>query len=270
MTITLYHADYSTCSQKVRFALAEKKINYTSKVLSFRREEQLKNDYLRLNPNGVVPTLLHNGEAIIDSSCILEYLEETFPQIKLSPPDPLGKARMRAWLRFMEEVPTSAIRTPSFEQIFLPTLRIIKSKKSFDRSSEKRTLRKGFYKKMNSGDGFSNQEIKNSIDQLNSTVNKMEQALTNNKWILGDHLSLVDISLAPLLDRMQDLGFDSLWGHLPGVQNWLSNVQSKESFQAAFYKGARLSERIEFKIAIRSARKKNKENSTRGVSDASS
>ena len=258
MTITLFHADYSTCSQKVRIALEEKSIEYLSRALSFRKEEQLKNEYLKINPNGVVPTLLHGGQPILDSSCILEYLEDAFPAKPLSPNDPIGKAKMREWLRYMEEVPTVAIRTPSFEHVFLPTLRIIGGKKAFDKSSDKRTLRKGFYKKMNSGKGFSELEIENSTNQLQATIDRMEAALSKQQWLLGDSFSLVDVSMAPLIDRMNDLGLSYQWDNSPGVKRWLSNVQSKPSFQKAFYKGSRLSERLEFKLAMRSARKKNK------------
>lgn len=258
--ITLYHADYSTCSQKVRFALAEKSIDYISKSLSFRKEEQLKNDYLKINPNGVVPTLVHDGEVIVDSSCILEYLDDIFLATQLSPESPLGKAKMRAWLRYMEEVPTVAIRIPSFEQVFLPTLRIIGGTKSFDKSSGKRSLRKGFYKKMNSGKGFSELEIDNSTSQLKATLDRMEASLTEQHWLIGDSLSIVDISMAPLIDRMQDLGLDYLWSDLPKVQQWLLTIQARPSFQKAFYKGSRLSERFEFKLAMRSARKQNKIN----------
>lgn len=262
MVLTLYHADYSTCSQKVRLALAEKGLKYDSKVLSFRKEEQLKSEYLKLNPNGVVPTLVHHDEVIVDSSCILEYLEDTFPEVSLAPTSPVEKAKMRAWLRYMEEVPTVAIRTPSFEQVFLPALRLIGNKKSFDKATSKRTLRKGFYQKMNSGKGFSKLDVENSTSQLISTVNRMESTLLSQKWLLGNDISLVDISLAPLIDRMEDLGLGYLWENSPNVKLWLSNIQSRQSFQDAFYKGSRLSERFEFKLSMRTARKQNLINAT--------
>lgn len=257
-SLILYHADYSTCSQKVRLALAEKDLAYTSHPMSFRKEEQLTDTYLKINPNGVVPTLVHNGEVIIDSSCILEYLDEVFVETSLSPDTPLEKARMRSWLRFMEEVPTKAIRTPSFEQVFLPTLRIVKSAKSFDKSREKRTIRRGYYTKMNHGKGFDQSEIDDSIYQLRDTVVRINSALAAHPWILSGKLSLVDISMAPLIDRAEDLGMSYLWSDLPNVADWLKRIQSRGSFKAAFYKGSRISERLEFKLAIRASRNQNR------------
>lgn len=255
--LILYHADYSTCSQKVRIALAEKGLSYQSKLISFRKEEQVSAAYLQINPNGVVPTLVHDGEVIVDSSVILEYLDEAFPEITLSPSNLIGRAKMRSWLRFMEEVPTKAIRIPSFEQIFLPTLRLIKSKKSFDKSQIKRTIRHGFYGKMNQGGGFEAKEISNSVYELRATVSRINDALESAPWILGEKLTLVDISLAPLIDRAEDMGMTYLWDDMPRVSDWLKRLQSRASFQAAFYKKSRISERLEFKLAVSSARKQN-------------
>lgn len=256
--LTLYHADYSTCSQKVRIALAEKGLDFHSRPISFRNEEQVSEAYLKINPNGVVPTLVHGEDVILDSSCILEYLDEAFPEASLSPSTAMGRAKMRAWLRFMEEVPTKAIRIPSFEQIFLPTLRFVKSKKSFDQSQKKRTIRRGFYGKMNRGKGFEAKEIEDSIYELRTTVSRINDALESSPWIMGDKLTLVDISLAPLIDRAEDMGMAYLWQDAPKVADWLHRLQSRPSFITAFYKSSRLSERLEFKLAVSRARKRNK------------
>ncbi len=256
--LILYHADYSTCSQKVRMTLAEKNIPYKSVPMSFRKEEQLEPAYLKINPNGVVPTLVHDGEPIIDSSCIVEYLDEVFESTPLRPDSALERAKMRAWLRYMEEVPTKAIRTPSFNQVFLPALRLIKTKKAFDKSIAKRTIRKGFYSKMQRGKGFQNDDVCDSIHQLRDTVKRMSRELENAAWMLGDQFTLVDIALAPLIDRAEDMEMQFLWSDLPAVSDWLKRIQNRESYKKTFYKGSRLSERFEFKLSMRSAKKQNR------------
>ena len=113
--IELYHAHISTCSQKVRLCLAEKGLEWTSHPLDFAKAEHLAPAYLALNPNGVVPTLVHDGDPVIDSSVICEYLQEIAPKqgSSLMPGTPYGRARVRAWMRYIEEVPTAAIRVPS-------------------------------------------------------------------------------------------------------------------------------------------------------------
>ena len=89
--IDLYHAPQSTCSQKVRICLAEKGLEWIDHRVNLAKNENLTPEYLALNPNGVVPTLVHDGEPIIDSSVICEYLDEVFPVNSTTPPDALGR-----------------------------------------------------------------------------------------------------------------------------------------------------------------------------------
>ena len=95
--IELYHNAMSTCSQKVRLVLAEKGLAWTSRELDLRKSEHLAPDYLRLNPDGVVPTLVVDGAVVRESTVIVEYLDDAFPDPPLAPSDPLGKALL--WIR---------------------------------------------------------------------------------------------------------------------------------------------------------------------------
>ena len=76
MSFVLHNAPQSTCSQKVRICLWEKGIEFEEVKLDLFRGDQLTPEYKKINPNGVVPSLLHDGQPIIDSSVIIEYLDE--------------------------------------------------------------------------------------------------------------------------------------------------------------------------------------------------
>ena len=117
--ITLYHAHHSTCSQKVRVVLAEKEQAFETVSLDLGKKDQLDPEYLKLNPNGVVPALVDGPDVILESSVICEYLDERYPGVQLTPDDVVERARMRAWMHFAEEVPVPAIRVPSFNRVFL-------------------------------------------------------------------------------------------------------------------------------------------------------
>ena len=84
----LYHGTTSVCAIKVRLTIAEKALPWDGEVLWLQRGDQYQPDYLKLNPNAVVPTLVHDGKVIIKSTVIMEYLDETFPEIPLIPPTP--------------------------------------------------------------------------------------------------------------------------------------------------------------------------------------
>ena len=76
--LQLYHSGLTTCSKQVRHCLREKGLKYESKYVELWRYDNLSPDYLKLNPNGVVPTLVHDGAPIINSFCINEYIEMRF------------------------------------------------------------------------------------------------------------------------------------------------------------------------------------------------
>src|ERR1700740_2908453 len=97
MAFTLYNAPQSTCSQRVRFVLNAKGLPFEEVKLDLLAGDQLKPDYLELNPNGVVPTLDHDGSIVIDSSVIIEYLDEIAPgPDSFTPKDAVARAKMRA------------------------------------------------------------------------------------------------------------------------------------------------------------------------------
>lgn len=238
--LELYNFPMSTCSQKVRIALAEKGLEW--KDHRIESGEHLKPEYLALNPNGVVPTLVHDGVPIIDSSVICEYLDEVFPQKSLTPSEPLGRAKMRAWLRYIEEVPTPAVRYPSFNRVLVHNLRRM-SKEEFDQSADKRPLRKHFYHRMGQT-GFAKEDIDAAFEDLANTCARMEKSLaeTGGPWILGRQFTLVDVCLVPTIDRMEDLGYAGTWNSLPRMTGWWSRIKARSSYQATYYRGARFSD----------------------------
>ena len=68
----LYHGDSSVCAAKVRLVLARKGIPFTSHLLDLSKGEQHAPAYLALNPHGVVPTLVHDGAVVLESTLINE------------------------------------------------------------------------------------------------------------------------------------------------------------------------------------------------------
>src|SRR6188472_549198 len=103
MTLALYHNDMSLCAQKVRVCLAEKGLPWEDRHIVLRDGTHQEDWYRKLNPRAVVPTLIDGDKVIPESNVILEYLEEAFPEPRLSPRDAYGRARMRLWTRQLDE-----------------------------------------------------------------------------------------------------------------------------------------------------------------------
>ena len=84
--IELYDFNNSVCAQKVRMTLAEKGLDFAARDINLFKGEQYAAGYLKLNPKGYVPTIVHDGRAVTESTLICEYVDEVFPEPPLSPP----------------------------------------------------------------------------------------------------------------------------------------------------------------------------------------
>lgn len=243
MTLKLYNFPQSTCSQKVRLTMWERQIRFLDRPVDSTKREHLSDWYLKLNPNGVVPTLVHEGAVIIDSSVIIEYLEDVFSDRPLSPADPVERAHMRKWLRFFEEVPTPAVRVPSFNQYLSKRFDKL-SQEQFDTFVDNHPIRKQFYKKMRKENGFDERETDSALDRLSQTIERMEKGLTasGGPWLMGEALTLADYCIAPTIDRMSDLGLQSLWHDKPRFAAWFEGVRERPAYAKTFYQGTRLTE----------------------------
>ena len=99
--LELFHLARAVCPQKVRLVLAEKDLSYDSHLLTSSDLRSL--NYLKLNPHGYVPTLIHDGSVITESRTITEYLEDAFPDMPLMPRSALGRARVRNWSKQIDD-----------------------------------------------------------------------------------------------------------------------------------------------------------------------
>ncbi len=240
----LYNAPQSTCSQRVKYALHAKGQEFKEHRLDLFSGDQLQPDYLEINPNGVVPTLVHNGTPIIDSSVILEYLEDIFPDTQpMRPTDPRRTAQMRAMMRFVDEVPTPAIRIPSYNLAFLPHFQAM-TEDEFQDLCDSKPLRREFLMRMGRT-GFPKADMDEAMGRLRRGLERAGLWLEENggPWLLGSRISLVDLALMPVVVRMEDINLDHLWDELPATAAWLDRIRATPSFGKTFYHGALLTER---------------------------
>jgi glutathione S-transferase len=245
MAFTLYNAPQSTCSQRVRFVLNAKQLPFKEEKLDLLAGDQLKPDYLALNPNGVVPTLDHDGKIVIDSSVIIEYLNEVAPEPEnFAPTDPLGRAQMRALMRFIDEMPAAAVRVPTFNLAFLPRFAAM-SEEEFLAFAESKPLRKEFMLAMGRT-GFPEKEMNAALDRMRRTYERMDDAISESggPWLMGGQPTLADISLMPAIVRMDDLGLAHMWADKPKVARWYDAIRAHPAFKPTYYFGSLLTERF--------------------------
>jgi glutathione S-transferase len=245
MAFMLYNAPQSTCSQRVRFVLNAKGQPFEETKLDLLAGDQLKPEYLALNPNGVVPTLDHDGSIVIDSTVIVEYLDEVVPDdASFTPREPVKRAAMRALMRFIDEMPAAAVRVPTFNLAFLPRFAAM-SEEEFLAFAESKPLRKEFMLTMGRK-GFPQKDMDSALARLRRSYERMDDAIeeSGGPWLLGKEITLADVSVMPALVRMNDLGRDGDWADLPRVGKWFDMIRAHPAFKPTYYPGSLLTERF--------------------------
>ena len=99
----LFHAEPASNSLKVLLCLKEKGIAFRSHAINLQAFEQHEDWFLKINPDGQVPVLVHDGTVITESTVINEYLDDVVPEPPLRPSNPIEAARMRQLTKYVDE-----------------------------------------------------------------------------------------------------------------------------------------------------------------------
>lgn len=219
MSLILYHGRASTCSKKVRLALYEKGVSFESRLVDLARQEQKAPDYLALNPKGVVPTLVHDGHPVVESSIILEYVEDALSGPPLAPEAPHQRAAMRLWLRFSDESAYPAIAGPTWE--YMQDLAASRPGSGTPSAPPSRPR-------------YSQAELAEADDRMSGCIAALEKALTGQDWLVGERFTLADAAVLPFAVRIRNLRPDFInTTRQPAVTAWLERAALRPSFDRA-------------------------------------
>lgn len=231
--LELYHYWDSVCSFKVRLALAEKELAWIDRHVDLLAFEQLRPEYLALNPNGVVPTLVHDGVPVVESSVINEYLDEVFPEPPLRPRSAHARAAMRVWVKYEDDVVHPAVRPGTFNLMIksvvagMPPAQL---ESLLARHPKPEVARDWLAAACSPVDAAALDAARRKLDDA---LGRMERSLEHSAWLAGDAFSLADIALAPMIDRMEYLALAGLWHGMPGLRRWIDQVKARPSFVRA-------------------------------------
>ena len=234
--IELYHNDMSVCAQKVRFALAEKKLAWESHHLNLRAGDQQKPEYLKLNSNAVVPTLVDNGTVIIESTVICEYLDDAYPEPSLKPKDAAGRARMRLWTKQLDEGVHAATSVVSSAIAFrYQKLAIgMEALEEFHKKMPDPVKREKSWENVTKG--VESRFFPEAIKRFDKLLGDMETTLANSPWLAGTEFSLADIGFAPYVTRLDHLQLQFLWDKRRHIPEWYDRVRERRAYGEALEK----------------------------------
>ena len=229
--LILYHGGASIASQKVRLALAEKGVGWESRIAwgaTLRDPE-----YLKLNPNGVVPTLVHDEAVLIESRIISEYVNDAFEGPALMPAEPRLRHTARLWSKQSDD----SLHLNVYILSFVTGMReLFRAMPEPVRQGALPGLRDPIKRQITHDlmdQGFASPHARRALERFRHLVQEMEIALAKAPYLAGQAYSLADADLTAYLQRLTDLGLTALWAERPRLADWLARMQARPSFNAA-------------------------------------
>lgn len=227
--LILYDFHGSPCARRVRAVLLEKGLRWTTRLVDLTRLEQKRPEYLALNPNGVVPTLVHGDRVVWESNVITEYLDAAFPNPPLYPADPWARARAKMWQAF-ELAMAKDFRPLMYARVIGPFDRLrprdevlADARRSTDDPAHLEWVRRVY-----DGEVVSETEAAHLESLLRGRLDTLEAALLGRDWLVGDAYSIADLSVAPRVQMYPGVGV-GLDGH-PALAAWLARVSARPAF----------------------------------------
>jgi ganglioside-induced differentiation-associated protein 1 len=224
--------------------LGEKQLPYKSHYVDLLKGEQFQPEYLKLNPLAVVPTLVHDGAVLVESTVICEYLDDEFPQVPLKPGSAMARARMRLWTKAVDEQLQPAAKYITYAACHrhiikrLPPDKFEQFMKGPAGEAEIRVAGDPDWvasKRAIVEQGVAAPGVDKKFRMYDRYLRKMEDALSDGPWLAGTEFSLADISLTPYVNRLDMLGMSELWTRSrPRLTDWFERIKGRPTFKPCF------------------------------------
>lgn len=245
----LYHGTTSVCSIKARLALEEKGLAWEGELLDLQRGDQHRPEYAKLNPNEVVPTLAHDGRIVVESTLVIEYLDEAFPDPPLMPPDPYARAIARLWMKKIDDYLHASTSAVTFATANRKAL-LRKTPAEFEAHLAK--VPDPAYRerqRLSVEQGLAAPHVAQAVRNFDKYIGEMEATLGGQPYLAGSAYSLAEAAATPYVNRAEMLGLDRLWvDRRPHVADWLARVRARPSFERAITRWLSDADRDRFDI----------------------
>ncbi len=235
--VTLYHWEPNANSGKPMLALAEKGVPYESRYLDLLKFDQHQPEYLRVNPDGTIPAMVHGERVLTESTPMMEYIDEAFDGPPLRPSDPRERWRMRWWMRFFDAYFGPSLSMIGWNAFVGPAVRQrdpAELRAAIERiplESRRIAWRKAMFNE------FSEQELAESRRRATFATGALEAHLSRHRYICGDTYSLGDINgfnLAYALPLVQSECCND--EQTPHILEWLRTIYERPATRATWAK----------------------------------
>ena len=230
----LYHNINSVCAQKVRIALKEKGQEAKEHLLTLQGDQ---NDpvYMKLNPNGVVPTLVHDGNVITESSLILYYVDDAFPNPPLMPKTPVARHRVRLYNKLIDEYVHNSCTIITFATAFRQRFLKVPRERWLAEINKAPLKRRAEYKRSVIEHGLDSEFVIDALHQHQKMISWMADDLNHGPYLAGEIFTNADCAAIPYFLRLELLKLGAMWQQYPAVGDWWARVRERSSVKAAIF-----------------------------------
>jgi glutathione S-transferase len=230
----LYHGWRSSASRRVRLCLEEKGLTYESHVVDMAKMEHHSPEFLKINPLGVIPALIHDGRPLYESGTICEYLDELFPDPPLSPDNAYDRATMRNWVRHVDGLIGNLIVFNWAHHLAKTASQwsdaeLAEKMKSIPSKERQETWLRAARKP------YTEEERATARGKLVEMLGRMEATLSKTRWLAGDRYSIADIGTVPFVKRIEEeiAPHEVTKARHPRVTEWWQAIQARPAFARA-------------------------------------
>ncbi|HEY7840505.1 MAG TPA: glutathione S-transferase family protein [Gammaproteobacteria bacterium] len=231
----LYHAEPAANSLKALLAFKEKGLEFESMYVDLHKFEQHEPWFVKLNPEGQVPVLDHDGNIITHTTVIAEYLEDAFPDAPpLRPADPLGKARMRYWQKFIDEHVMNYVSMWGWHRMVGVIARSIEAGE-FEKLVSRIPLYEQREKWKTARSGFDEKDLANATRKIEVAIDKVEKQLAEGPWLVGKMYTHADINFYSMCGMMVQRMFPEMQveKRAPRLIDWVNRMNARPGVKAA-------------------------------------
>lgn len=232
--LELYHAEPASNSLKVLICLKEKGASFKSHLMDIQAFEQHEPWFLKINPDGQVPVLVHDGKVITESTVINEYLDQIFPKPPLRPNDPVACARMRIHTKYVDEYFRPALSQIGW-QMMIHTIIDKLPREDFEAKLARIPREEKREKwRISAAQGYTPEQMAAWRRTLIEGVGKAEAVLADGPWLAGRDYSLADIAFFAMAAHMPTRFSDILNEDVsPRTMDWHRRMIARPAVQAA-------------------------------------
>ena len=234
--LELYYFENSICSERALMTLAEKGVtDWVAHHVHLFEGQQFNPEYLKLNPKAQVPTLVHDGEVIRESSVITDYLDDLYPEPPLKPSKLSKIAQMREWIKESDEAGFEGVASLSFVTVFKAKLMAMSESDRAAYWEEQTVLERTQRQQSCVFEGLNSPYALRAIATWERVFSKINSTMSDDRpWIMGDQFTLADLNLAPFVARLAGLKLVEPWlAELPQAQRWWEAVKDRPSYAEA-------------------------------------